>query len=209
MFRQKKKSSAKKRKVSLLISVGLLLTVVFPTGLVAMVFMVFDVFKQMSGTVERIKEISQFTATIATGDYSEEKLLVRSRDEFGILIGELNKFYKTTGELIKAIRESVDVSLKAADSSAENMTESSAAIMHVMEGINTVKDHVVNLSAGVEESQSTVESMITRVKNLTDTITNQAKSVADSSAAVEEMVSNIRSVTDILEKNSESVKAYA
>ena len=184
----------------------LLLTVVFPTGLITMVFMVFDVFKQMSGTVERIKEISQFTATIANGDYSEDKLLVRSRDEFGILIGELNKFYKTTGDLIKAIRDSVDVSLKAADSSAENMTESSAAIMHVMEGINTVKDHVVNLSAGVEESQSTVESMITRVKNLTDTITNQAKSVADSSAAVEEMVSNIRSVTSILEKNSDSVK---
>ncbi len=184
----------------------LLMTVVLPIGLISMIFMVFDVYRQMSGTVERVKEISQFTATIANGDYSEEKLLVRSRDEFGILIGELNKFYQTTGDLIRAIRESVDVSLKAADSSAENMTESSAAILHVMEGINTVKDHVVNLSAGVEESQSTVESMITRVKNLTDTITNQAKSVADSSAAVEEMVSNIRSVTDILEKNSNSVK---
>lgn len=184
----------------------LLTSVVLPTGFVSMVFMVFDVYRQMSGTVARIKEISDFTATIANGDYSQKKLLIHSRDEFGLLIGELNRFYQITGELIKAIRESVDVSLKAADSSAENMTESSAAIMHVMEGINTVKDHVVNLSAGVEESQSTVESMITRVKNLTDTITNQAKSVADSSAAVEEMVSNIRSVTDILEKNSDSVK---
>ena len=183
----------------------LLMTVIFPTGLIAMLFMIFDVYRQMSGTVARVKEISEFTATIANGDYSEEKLLVRSRDEFGVLIGELNKFYKTTGELILAIRKSVDTSLNSADSFAENMTESSAAIMHVMEGINTVKDHVVDLSAGVEESQSTVNSMITRVKNLNDRIGEQAKCVADSSAAVEEMVSNIRSVTDILEKNSNSV----
>ena len=183
----------------------LLMTVIFPTGLICVFFMVFDVYRQMSGTVSRVKEISEFTAMIANGDYSEEKLLVRSRDEFGLLIGELNKFYKTTGELILAIRKSVDTSLSSADSFAENMTESSAAIMHVMEGINTVKDHVVDLSAGVEESQSTVNSMISRVKKLNDSIADQAKCVADSSAAVEEMVSNIRSVTDILEKNSNSV----
>ncbi|MBO4507187.1 MAG: hypothetical protein J5747_00945 [Spirochaetaceae bacterium] len=183
----------------------LLMTVIFPTGIICVFFMVFDVYRQMSGTVSRVKEISEFTAMIANGDYSEEKLLVRSRDEFGLLIGELNKFYKTTGELILAIRKSVDTSLSSADSFAENMTESSAAIMHVMEGINTVKDHVVDLSAGVEESQSTVNSMITRVKKLNDSIADQAKCVADSSAAVEEMVSNIRSVTDILEKNSNSV----
>jgi len=184
----------------------LLVTAILPAGIVGMVFMILDVFRQMSGTSSRIMEISNFTATIAKGDYSKDKLLVRSRDEFGILIGELNSFYAVTGDLIKAILESVDASSKSADSSVENMAESAAAIMHVMEGINTVKDHVVNLSAGVEESQSTVESMITRVKNLNDTITNQSKSVADSSAAVEQMVSNIRSVTDILEKNSNSVK---
>ncbi|MCR4714141.1 MAG: methyl-accepting chemotaxis protein [Treponemataceae bacterium] len=184
----------------------LLTTAILPAGIVGMLFMIMDVFRQMSGTTHRINEISQFTATVASGDYSQEKLRVRSRDEFGLLIGELNSFYAVTGDLIKAILESVDASSKSADSSVQNMAESSAAIMHVMEGINTVKDHVVNLSAGVEESQSTVESMITRVKNLADTITNQAKSVADSSAAVEQMVSNIRSVTDILEKNSDSVK---
>ena len=184
----------------------LLMTVIFPTGLIAMLFMIFDVYRQMSGPVARVKEISEFTATIANGDYSEEKLLIRSRDEFGILIGELNRFYNITGDLILAIKNSVDTSFKSADSFAENMNESSAAIMHIMEGINTVKDHVVDLSAGVEESQSTVNSMITRVKKLNDSIADQAKSVADSSAAVEQMVSNIRSVTDVLEKNSESVK---
>ncbi len=183
----------------------LLTSIILPIGFLSMVFMVFDVYRQMSGTVARVKEISEFTATIANGDYSKDKLLIRSRDEFGILIGELNKFYKTTGDLIQAIRNSVDTSISSADSFAENMTESSAAIMHVMEGINTVKDHVVDLSAGVEESQSTVNSMITRVKKLNDSIAEQAKCVADSSAAVEEMVSNIRSVTDILEKNSNSV----
>ena len=180
--------------------------VIIPTGIIGMIFLIYDVYRQMSGTVSRINEISEFTATIAKGDYSKDKLLVKSRDEFGLLIGELNSFYQTTNELLQSIRKSVDVSLKSADSFSENMTESSAAILHVMENINKVKERVVDLSAGVEESHSTVNSMITRIQSLNDNIANQSKSVADSSAAVEQMVSNIRSVTDILEKNSDSVK---
>lgn len=180
--------------------------VVIPSAIIGIAMLIFDVYRQMSGTVSRVKEISEFTATIAKGDYSQDKLLVKSRDEFGILIGELNSFYHTTNDLLQAIRKSVDVSRKSADSFSENMSESSAAIMNVMEGINTVKERVVDLSSGVEESHSTVNSMIGRISNLNDKISDQSKSVADSSAAVEQMVSNIRSVTDILEKNSESVK---
>ncbi|MCR4939638.1 MAG: methyl-accepting chemotaxis protein [Treponemataceae bacterium] len=185
----------------------LVTNVIIPSAIVGMICLIYDIYKQMGGTVSRIKDISDFAETIAKGDYSKDKLLVKSRDEFGILIGELNTFYQTTNDLLHSIRKSVDVSLKSADSFKENMSESSAAIMNVMEGINSVKERVVDLSAGVEESNSTVGSMVTRIKNLNDNISTQSKSVADSSAAVEQMVSNIRSVTDILEKNSESVKS--
>ena len=82
---------------------NLLVTAILPAGIVGMIFLILDVFRQMSGTSSRIMEISNFTATVAKGDYSKDKLLVRSRDEFGILIGELNSFYQYINCHVKSI----------------------------------------------------------------------------------------------------------
>ncbi|MBP5403241.1 MAG: hypothetical protein J6Y36_08805 [Treponema sp.] len=176
-----------------------------PAAILGITITILDSYRQMRGTANRVEQITEFTNGIAEKDYKMEILPVQSRDEFGLLINDLNSFYISTGELLRNIKGSTDSSIKTAADLSANMTETAAAIEQIVGNINSVKERVINQSAGVEESESTVQNMIRSIDKLTDSITSQSASISQSSAAIEEMVANIRSVSGILEKNSVSV----
>ena len=178
---------------------------IIPSAVVGSFFVVLDSYRQMYGTSNRVNQISKFTNGITMKDYSMEPLKVLSRDEFGVLINDLNSFYKTTAGLLGSIKSSTSASILTAENLSANMTETTAAIEQIVGNINSVKEQVLNQAAGVEESKSTVDTMVLNLDKLTQSITEQVASVSESSAAIEEMVANIRSVTQVLEKNSISV----
>ena len=176
-----------------------------PSAIVASIIVILDSYRQMYGTSNRVNQISNFTNGITLKDYSMEPLKVQSRDEFGILINDLNSFYATTASLLGSIKTSTSASILTAENLSANMTETTAAIEQIVGNINSVKEQVLNQAAGVEESKSTVDTMVVNLDKLTQSISEQVASVSQSSAAIEQMVANIRSVTQVLEKNSVSV----
>ena len=176
-----------------------------PSAIVASAIVILDSYRQMYGTSNRVNQISNFTNGITLKDYSMEPLKVQSRDEFGILINDLNSFYATTASLLGSIKTSTSASILTAENLSANMTETTAAIEQIVGNINSVKEQVLNQAAGVEESKSTVDTMVVNLDKLTQSISEQVASVSQSSAAIEQMVANIRSVTQVLEKNSVSV----
>ena len=177
----------------------------FQGAILGVVITILDSYRQMRGTAYRVVQIANFTNEIVEKNYRLEPLKVESRDEFGLLINDLNTFYKSTGELLKNIKNSTDASIKTAQDLSTSMEETASAIEEIVGNINSVKERVVNQAAGVEESDSTVQNMIKSINKLTDSINSQSASVEESSAAIEQMVANIRSVSGILEKNSVSV----
>lgn len=176
-----------------------------PFGVYGIVCIIFANFLQMRGTSKRIKEISAFTKKISDKDYRGEELAVHSRDEFGLLINDLNSFHEITKSLLKSIDNSVEVALNTAEDFSANMTETSCSVEQIMANIASVKERVVNQAAGVEESASTISNMLQRINELNDSVDVQVGGVSNSSSAVEQMVANIRSVTQILESNAKSV----
>ena len=176
-----------------------------PVGLCSVAMSVLISYRQMRGTSGRVKQISEFTNGIVAKDYSMEPLHVVSRDEFGLLINDLNSFYASTHSLLDSIKGSVTHSIDTATELSSNMTETASAIEQIVGNINSIKDRVQNQSAGVEESASTVESMIQRIDRLNESVEVQIECVSNSSSAIEEMVANIRSVSTILDKNSVTV----
>ena len=183
----------------------LFLRYILPFGGLGVIIVIFDSFLQMRGTASRVKDIAGFTQKVAMRDYSGGHLEVESRDEFGLLINDLNAFHDGTKALLKGIESSVDVSLMAANEFSTNMAETSSAIEQIAANIKSVKDRAVNQAASVEESGRTIENMVERIKELNQSVEVQAAGVDTSSSAVEEMVANIRSVTQILESNSQRV----
>ena len=179
---------------------------VFPEGILGATFIVICSFLQMRGQSNRVKMITDFTQEVAANDYTGEALLVESRDEFGLLINDLNAFKDSTSSLIKDINQSVAVAADTADNVSSSMTETSAAIEEIMANINSVKARVENQAAGVDRSDETIKTMITKINELNESVNAQVGGVSTSSSAVEEMVANIRSVTQILDNNTATVR---
>ena len=179
---------------------------VFPEGIIGATFIVICSLLQARGMSRRVKLITDFTRQVAANDYTGEKLLVESRDEFGLLINDLNSFKDTTQGLLKDIDKSVSVAASTADDVSTSMTETSSAVEEIMANINSVKARVENQAAGVNNSDKTIQNMILKINELNESVNSQVNGVSTSSSAVEEMVANIRSVTQILENNSATVQ---
>lgn len=183
------------------------LNYILPVTLLGCFMALADSLRQMKGTALRLKQMSAFANSIAAKDYTNEKIKVLSRDEFGLLINYLNQFFTSTKTLLGAISRSVNNSINTANGLFTNMTETASAIDQISSSINNIKEQTENQVAGVEESASTINSMIERIDHLNNSISGQMSGISTASSAIEQMVANIRSVTSILEKNSVSVKS--
>lgn len=179
----------------------------FPVIIMGFFIALADSFRQMKGTSQRVKQMTDFSKGIAAKDYTKEQLQVLSRDEFGLLINYLNEFHSSTRALLNAIRTSVKTSTNTADQLSNTMVETASAINQISSNINNIQTQTLNQAAGVEESSTTINRMIERIDHLNDSISSQKNGISTASSAIEEMVANIKSVTSILEKNSVSVKS--
>lgn len=177
-----------------------------PLGLLGAVGAVFDLYSQVRGTVRRVNEIKKVTALVAEGDYTMQNLSVLSRDEFGLLVNDLNYFINNTRQLITKIKNSTETSKSAAVVLTDTINASGQPVQKLVDNISKIKTEIINEAAGVEETHATIEQIVHAIEKLNGAIESQAASVTESSAAVEQMVANIRSVTNILTNNARTVE---
>ncbi|MBR0030933.1 MAG: hypothetical protein IJP61_01380 [Treponema sp.] len=182
-----------------------LLQRLWPQVVLVIVMSVVDFVFLFRGFLKRLSKIAEFGENLAKKNYTASPIPVESRDEFGLLVNNLNESYVITRNLLKAVRTTVDETSDVAAELNQNMSETSAGVRHIVENISTVKNEMSNQAAGVEEANSATREILSNIRRLNDNIENQSAGVAESSAAVRQMVANIQSVTGVLEKNSVSV----
>lgn len=174
--------------------------------IVGIIIALCDSYLLARGSSRRLHNIKNFTAELSACDYSREKLVLESRDEFGLLTNDLNGFFYTTKGLLYNFQETIEGSGVVAKNLSINISGAVFAIEEISSNITSVKELVVNQSAGVEEAHATVLQIMNGIQKLNENIESQSSSVTQSSASIEEMVANIRSVTDILDKNAVTVR---
>lgn len=171
----------------------------------AMILNILDIFMLMRGFMNRLKKIAEYSHNIAKGDYTAKDLEVISRDEFGLLVNDLNSSNASTRSLLKKVRQNVVDGDSVAKDLRSNMTETSASVSQIIANLNSVESEIISQAAGVEEAQSATMEILDNISSLNKSIENQSAGVEESSAAVRQMVANIQSVAKILEKNENSV----
>ncbi len=179
---------------------------IFPEGVLSAIFIVIASFLQMRSIGGRVKLMRAFTKEVAERDYTGEPLPVTTRNEFGLLINDLNTFKDETHSLLNDIENTVQISLNTANNVSSSMAQTTAAIEQITANINNVKERAGEQAQGVAKSDETIQDMIAKITDLDKNVNLQVGGVSTSSSAVEEMVANIRSVTQILEQNSQTVK---
>ncbi|MBQ5384488.1 MAG: hypothetical protein IIU46_08580 [Treponema sp.] len=173
--------------------------------IIGFAFTVFDMLCLMHGIVKSMSGVSVFANKLAKKDYTSKEFEVRTRDEFGLLMMDMNSFFAVTKHLLSDIAESTDISLKTANQFSEKMELTSKTVGEINRNVSNVNERVEKQSSGVERSTMAVHNMISNLEELKEKISAQVAGVSNSSGAVEEMVSNINSVSAILEMNSQNV----
>ena len=179
---------------------------VFPEGILGAIFLVITSLLQQRAIAIRVFLMRDFTNQVANRDYTGEKLPVTTRNEFGLLINDLNTFKDETHSLLNDIDNSVKVSLNTANNVSTSMGETTNAIEEITANIDNIRNRVLNQAQGVSKSDQTIKDMLVKIADLDKNVNQQVEGVSTSSSAVEEMVANIRSVTQILEGNSQTVQ---
>lgn len=179
---------------------------VFPEGVIGAIFIVVTSLLQQRAIAIRVFLMRDFTNQVANRDYTGEPLPVTTRNEFGLLINDLNTFKDETHSLLNDIENSVNISMDTANNVSASMTETASAIEEITANIDSIKERVTNQAQGVAKSDETIKDMLTKIEDLDKNVNLQVEGVSTSSSAVEEMVANIRSVTQILEQNSKTVE---
>lgn len=184
-------------------------TKTLPLLIIGTVIGLFDLFLQANGSAFRLNKIVFFTAPLANGDYTKQKMHIISRDELGFLMNDINGLQEKTGMLLHKILTETKQLQEVGEILASNMTETASVVHQISANIDGVKQQAMTQAASVTETAATMEEIIRTIKQLHGSIENQAASVAESSSAIEQMVSNIASITQTLGKTDDIIKTLA
>ena len=180
-------------------------SIVYSYALFSVFICIFDMRLLMKDKFNRIKELDSFAGKISEGNYTSDKLVVVSRDTFGVLAEDFNIFSLNTRKLIAEIQKSGNVTSESLEMLSAAIEQMTSSVNGVSQMIESVKDDMTNQSAGVEETRATISQITGNLETLDGNIKTQAESVEVASSAIEEMVANIKSVTGILANNSASI----
>ena len=177
-----------------------------PTFFISLIVGIVDFLVLARDSLITIRRIEKLTGNLATGDYTNIKVKLRSRDELGLLVNHINSFAAATKNLIANIQDSVETTSDTASALSQNANDAEEQTALISSSIGKVNSEIENQTAGITETQAAINQITTNISVLNENIEAQASNVTEASAAVEQMVSNIHSVTNILDRNSEAVK---
>ncbi len=164
-------------------------------------FSICSMYLILKGLTKKIADINSLTQKLAKGDYTANAPQIQSRDEFGLLITNINNFFLSTKQLLQGVLSNVDAFGELNTELNSNMQTSDSNIKMIIQSINSVKGDMNDQNEIINNSICASKEIIQNIDELNEQIQNQTANVEESAAAVREMLSNIQSVTNILEKN--------
>lgn len=149
----------------------------------------------------KIRSLSALTKEISKGNFSGAQEPIQSRDEFGILVTNINFFFESMKKLLQGVNSNVSSSVEMNTELNSNMDASNQNIKTIINSINTIQSDINNQDGIISNTINVSNEIIQNIQTLNAQVDDQSSCVEESAAAVREMIANIQSVTNILEKN--------
>jgi len=178
----------------------IIITVIALTGVFfAAIFLSRSLSKPILKVTDTLRDISE-----GEGDLTRS-IEVNSKDEIGALSHYFNLTIEKIKNLVIKIKNEAGSLHEIGNNLSVNMNNTASAVNEITASIRSIKERMINQSAGVSETHATMEQVTDNINILNANIESQSSHVDAASAAIEEMVANIKSVTDTLIKNSSNV----
>lgn len=169
-------------------------------------FVNYTLYKGINNTIE---DILVFTDKLSLGNFVAEHLEMNRRDVFGLLVGNVNRFYDNTVALLAGVKHNTDAMHESIDTLSVNTSQSAHSVNQINTNIKNVTEKAVSQAASVGETAAAVQEIINTIERLNNSIEIQAESVSQSSSSIEQMAANIASITQTLAKTDEVIKTLA
>lgn len=189
-------------------SLGEYLFVMILSSVVIMVFACGALFLFLSRQFRPIRRTVAILKDKGEGDLTKT-IPVGSRDEIGEMAHNLNLTFGNIKNLVITIKRQSGILSNIGVELASNMTETAASVNQISSNIQSIKNQIINQSAGVTETNAIMEQITQNIERLNTHIDEQSASVTQSSSAIEQMLANIASVTQVLVRNAENVEELA
>lgn len=187
-------------------SVSAVLKVIFPAGVFSFVSVGLTTSVTAYDIKNNLKQEKAILGALAEKNYAIKRAQVVTRNDFGIIINDLNNAFKIIKTIFQEISADVNSTLEISSEVSDHVDQSISEIANVKSISNFVKDEMINQVASVEETSATVEEIIKHIRNLNEEIEKQTSAINQSSAAIEQMVANVNGVTSSLKKNNGTVQ---
>lgn len=179
-----------------------IIIVFFTIALLVFLFVLF--YRKM---IKPLVEVNDAVANLSSGDADlTVRLKIRSKDEFGMLSDDVNKFIEKLQGLMRDLSASQSALNDVSQNLGINAQESASATAQILANIESVRHQSENQSSAVQNTNRVLGDSAESVDSLTNLINAQSAIISESSAAIEEMIGNISSVTESVKKMSGKYK---
>ena len=178
---------------------------VLPTLTVGFALCILSMSVTIRRLASRVRAIAERLGHLAVGNYEDDFIPVKNRDEIGYMAEKYNKILSFGKSFFVNVSNEMTTANEGAQILLTSSEETSGATLQINGNVSTINENIQEQTTAILEIQSTIEQVVRNLENLDRNIEMQASSVAQSSSAIEEMVVNIRSVADILSHNASSI----
>ena len=185
---------------------GKFLRILIPQMAIGFTMSIIDMSILIGGFLKRLNQLSTLTESLAKGDYTVDRVMVNGRDECGVVLQNVNRFFDNTKQLLKGVNDNVQSTVEMGNEIGANMEETASSVQQIVGNINSVKTNMDTQNSVIGTTTEATKDIIDSISSLNKSIENQSAGVEESSAAVRQMVANIQSVTNIVNKNTDLVK---
>lgn len=145
--------------------------------------------------ISQIKIITENFKVISTGKGDLTKqIMIRSRDEIGMLATYFNDFMLTLQSMIKSIKDSFE-NHKSNNDKVSTMTDDSVKLVSLISSkIFEGRNQFEFLNSNILNSSSAIEEILRNITSLAKQIMEQSSAVIESSSSIQEMATSIKNI---------------
>ncbi len=152
-----------------------------------------------------VKEVCDKVTRMSAGELSNENEVVKRKDEFGVMLRDINKFSNVLYDIVSGIKKSAGHVANSADELSDMTNQISQTVDDVS---NAVQEIASGASQQADEIQTavkatdTVNDSVTAIKDTTGVISDSAKEMDVASKSTSESIDGLKTAS---EKTSEKI----
>ena len=149
-----------------------------------------SIFLIINGITRQLSAVTAFSGELANGNFTIDKLRIRSNDEVGQMSGSLNNMYTNNKEIIQRISDESGEINDASVTLSAMSDQLNAEFAKIRDNMVIVNDAMMSTGAATQEVSASVTEVNTSVQHLAEETEQTSREVARIKARAKEIQEN-------------------